>query len=62
MQLERVLQFTVACLVAVSTTLLGLGEQRVALPLAAVIVAFAAVYITDVKGWIRLSPRPPTRR
>jgi transglutaminase-like putative cysteine protease len=57
MQLDRMLQIAVACLVAFSTALLGMGEQRVALPVAAVIVAFATVYITDAKGWIVLNQR-----
>ena len=57
MRLDRVLQIGIAALVALSTVLLGLGEQTVALPLAAVIIAAASVYVTDVKGWIRLSRR-----
>jgi protein-glutamine gamma-glutamyltransferase len=57
MHLERILQVGVASLVALSTVLLGMGEQRTVLPLAAVIVALGSVYVTDVRGWIRLSPR-----
>ena len=57
MHLERILQISVAALVALSTTLLGMGEQRSVLPLAACIISFASVYVTDIRGWIRLSPR-----
>jgi transglutaminase-like putative cysteine protease len=57
MRLERILQIAMATLVALSTVLLGMGEHTIALPLAAVIIAAASVYVTDVKGWIRLSRR-----
>ena len=44
-------------LAALSTILLGMGEQAVTLPLAAVILAAASVYLTDVRGWLRLNQR-----
>ncbi|MES1213161.1 MAG: DUF3488 and transglutaminase-like domain-containing protein, partial [Singulisphaera sp.] len=55
--MERVRQICIAALVALSTILLGMGEQSVTLSVAAVIIAFASVYVTDVKGWIRLPDR-----
>ena len=57
MHMERILQISIAAMVSLSTVLLGMGEQNVTLTLAAVIVAFASVYITDVKGWVRLPDR-----
>jgi len=57
MHLERVLQIGVAILVSLSTILLGMGEQGVTLPLVAVILAAASVYLTDMRGWIRLNQR-----
>ena len=57
MHIERILQIGVAALVALSTLLLGMGEQSVTLTLAAIIISFSSVYVTDVKGWIRLPHR-----
>jgi transglutaminase-like putative cysteine protease len=57
MQMERILQICIAAMVSLSTVLLGMGEQNVTRTLAAVIVAFSSVYITDVKGWVKLPDR-----
>ncbi len=57
MHLERILQIGVATLVALSTVLLGMGEQNTTLAVAAVIIAAAGVYVTDIRGWISLSTR-----
>ena len=35
----------------------GHGEQSDTLTLAAIIISFSSVYVTDVKGWIRLPDR-----
>ena len=57
MHMERILQISIAALVSLSTMLLGMGEGDVTRSLAAVIVAFSSVYLTDVKGWIKLPDR-----
>jgi len=53
--LERGLQIAIATLSATGSVLLGMGEESVLLALVAVFMAAASVYVTDVKGWIRLS-------
>lgn len=55
--MERILQVSIAAIVSLSTVLLGMGERDVTRTVAAVIVAFASVYLTDVKGWIKLPDR-----
>jgi transglutaminase-like putative cysteine protease len=55
--MERILQVGVAAIVALSTVLLGMGDRNISLTIAAVIIAFSSVYITDIKGWIRLPDR-----
>ncbi|MBI2825985.1 MAG: DUF3488 domain-containing protein [Planctomycetia bacterium] len=55
MHLERVLQIGVAGLAALATVLLSMGELNAAIGLAAVTVAVASVYLTDITGWVRLN-------
>ncbi len=55
MNIERGLQIGFAMLAALGTVLLGMGESDAKLPLLASIVAGASVYLTDRRGWLRLS-------
>jgi protein-glutamine gamma-glutamyltransferase len=55
MQVERMLQISLAALTSLGTLLLGMGERNLTLPVLAVIVAGSSVYLTDVKGWLRLN-------
>ncbi|HVC96860.1 MAG TPA: DUF3488 and transglutaminase-like domain-containing protein [Pirellulales bacterium] len=55
MQVERLLQISMAALAALGTLLLGMGERDLTLPVLAVIVAASSVYLTDVKAWLRLN-------
>src|SRR5258708_38618741 len=55
MQVERLLQISMAALTALGTLLLGMGERDLTLPVLAVIVAASSVYLTDVKAWLRLN-------
>jgi Flp pilus assembly protein TadB len=52
---ERLLQISLAALCSLSSILLGMGEGRAVLPVLATIVAIASVYLTDIKGWVRLN-------
>ncbi|HEY2839098.1 MAG TPA: hypothetical protein VGJ26_08120, partial [Pirellulales bacterium] len=54
--LQRALQVSVALLSASGSLLLGMAEENnLLLAIVAIFVAAASVYLTDVKGWIRLS-------
>ncbi len=55
MYLERCLQISMATFAAMGTVLLGMGEGNVALPLAAIFVSGLSIWITDIKGWLRLN-------
>ncbi len=55
MQVERLLQISMAALTALGTLLLGMGERDLTLPVLAIIVAASSVYLTDVKAWLRLN-------
>jgi len=55
MYLERCLQISMAAFAAMGTVLLGMGEDSVALPIAAIVVSCLSVCITDIKGWLRLN-------
>ncbi len=58
MHAERLLQIMIALQVALGTWLLGLGERTATLPVLATIVAASSVYVTDIRGWIRLAKGP----
>ncbi len=51
------LSISLALMCLLSTTLLGMGQRDATLPLLAVVVAAASLYLTDYRGWLRLSPR-----
>jgi transglutaminase-like putative cysteine protease len=54
--LERALQITVAVMSGLGSLLLGMAEENnLLLAMIAIFVAAASVYVTDMKGWIRLS-------
>jgi len=55
MWLERLLQISISVLVSLSTLLLGMGERNSTLPVVAVIVSVSSLYLTDIKGWLRLN-------
>ena len=55
MQVERLLQISLATLTSLGTLLLGMSERNLTLPVMAMIVAASSVYLTDVKGWLRLN-------
>ena len=55
MHLERCLQISMAAFAAMGTVLLGMGEGSAALPLAAIVISCLSVWITDIKGWLRLN-------
>jgi protein-glutamine gamma-glutamyltransferase len=54
---ERLLQINMAALACLATLLLGMGERSTAMPLGMLIAAMVSVWITDIKGWFRLSKR-----
>jgi len=55
MKLDRLLQITFATLVSLGTMLLGMGQRSLTLPLIAILSAGASIYLTDLRGWIRLN-------
>ncbi len=52
---ERFVQVGIATMVALGTVLLGMGERNLTLPVLAVMVAVSSVYLTDIRGWLRLN-------
>jgi len=52
---ERLLQINVATMAALGTLLLGMGQRSANLPLAMLVAAIVSVWLTDVKGWVRLN-------
>lgn len=52
---ERVLQISLAAVVALGTILLGLGQQSVFLPCVAILAAVGSVVLTDTMGVFRLN-------
>jgi protein-glutamine gamma-glutamyltransferase len=55
MDIDRLLQITFATLVSLGTMLLGMGQRSLTLPLVAILAAAASIYVTDLRGWIRLN-------
>ena len=55
MFLQRLLQINVATLAALATLLLGMGQDSPVKPLLVAPAAAASIWLTDVKGWIRLN-------
>lgn len=54
--LERALQITLATLSGLGSLLLGMAEENnLLLAVVAIFIAGVSVYVTDAKGWIRLS-------
>jgi len=54
---ERLLQINIAAVACLATLFLGMGERSTAMPLGMLIAAMVSVWITDFKGWFRLSKR-----
>ncbi len=52
---ERLLQIAVVILVALGALLLGMGQRNMTLTLAAISAAAVSIYVTDIRGWIRLN-------
>ncbi len=57
MYVERLLQINIAAVACLATLFLGMGERSTAMPLGMLIAAMISVWITDFKGWFRLSKR-----
>jgi transglutaminase-like putative cysteine protease len=55
MPIDRLLQITFATLVALGTMLLGMGQRSLTLPLVTILAAGVSIYVTDLRGWIRLN-------
>lgn len=55
MRVELLLQIGIATLIALSATVMGMGERSVAIPLIAIAMTATSVYVTDYKGWLRLN-------
>lgn len=56
MQVERLLQISLATLAALGSLLLAVGQYgNSILPMLATGAAFSSVYFTDIRGWIRLN-------
>jgi transglutaminase-like putative cysteine protease len=52
---QRLLQIGVATLVALGAMLLGMGQRSMALALLTVSAAVVSIYVTDIRGWVRLN-------
>lgn len=57
MSLERVFQINIGTLVALGSLMLGMNQGSVFRPLLAVAAAFSSIYLTDMRGIVRLSTR-----
>lgn len=57
MYADRLLQINMAAVACLATLFLGMGERSTALPLGMFVAAMLSVWITDFKGWFRLSKR-----
>lgn len=55
MNVQRRLQMAVAALAALGTLMLGLSQRSLLLPILAVAVSASSVYLTDLRGWLRLN-------
>ncbi len=55
MPIERLLQIHVACLTALGTLLLGMGQRSPVLPVLAIFAAITSVIFTDRLVWFRLN-------
>jgi protein-glutamine gamma-glutamyltransferase len=53
--LERLLQITMATIAVLGTLLLSMGQRDLALPLVMIAAAASSVWLTDIKGWLRLN-------
>jgi protein-glutamine gamma-glutamyltransferase len=52
---QRLLQITMAAMAALGTTLLSMGQRDVVLPLVMILAAGSSVWLTDVRGLLRLN-------
>jgi transglutaminase-like putative cysteine protease len=55
MNVQRLLQITMAAMAAMGTVLLSMGQREVVLPLVMILAAGASVWLTDIKGFLRLN-------
>ncbi len=55
MFVQRLLQINIATLVALATLLLSMGQDRPEKPLLVGLAAAVSIWLTDVKGWVRLT-------
>lgn len=54
---ERWLQYGVAAMGVLATTMLGMGESNAVLPALAVVMALGSLHLTDRRGWIQIAPQ-----
>jgi hypothetical protein len=55
MSIERGLQVGMALMVFLGTLVLGMGEDNPIIPILGAIAACGSLYLTDIKGWLRLN-------
>jgi protein-glutamine gamma-glutamyltransferase len=55
MNLQRLLQITMATIAVLGTLLLSMGQRELVLPLVMILAAAASVWLTDITGWLRLN-------
>ena len=55
MYLQRLLQINLATLAGLATLLLSMGEDNPSKPLLVWLAAGASIWLTDVRGWLRLN-------
>jgi len=55
MYVERLLQINMAALACLATLLLGMGQRSTLAPLGMLVAAMVSVWVTDFKGYFRLS-------
>src|SRR3989304_684754 len=55
MYVQRLLQISIAAIAAMGTMLLSMGQRDVIMPLVMIVAAGASVWLTDIKGLLRLN-------
>jgi transglutaminase-like putative cysteine protease len=55
MNLQRLLQITMATIAVLGTLLLSMGQRELVLPLVMILAAGASLWLTDITGWLRLN-------
>jgi len=55
LSIEHALRLAISMLIVVATILLGIGEHNAALPAVSLVAVIVSAYVTDVRGWFRLT-------